>query len=107
MSTTQVAGSKPRLYQDLLNQNAESTLIRTEMSPFSLFLPLASNTVLRTLSNSLILLNIRSHEVSRPHRFGLKCSLFVDFGSWTTNPKLSTSGAAIRAAVFSLLGGIG
>lgn len=63
--------------------------------------------MLRTVSNPLILQTIRSHEVARPYMFGLRCNLFVDFGSHNTNPKLSNSGAAVQTAVCSLLPGIG
>lgn len=103
----QVAGPKPRLYQGFLHQNAESPLIRSKASPFSLFLHLASITALRTTSNCFRSQATRSCEVARPYRSGLTCNLFVDFGSHKTNPKLSHSGAAVQTAVCSPLGGIG
>lgn len=74
----QVAGPKPRLYQDFLHQNTESSLLRAEfenqLKPFEII-----------------------HEVARPCRFDLTSKLFVDFGSCKTNPKLSLSGVAVQA----------
>lgn len=74
----QVADPKPRLYQDFLHQNTESSLLRAEfenqLKPFEII-----------------------HEVARPCRFDLTSKLFVDFGSCKTNPKLSLSGVAVQA----------
>lgn len=72
----QVAGPKPRLYQDFLHQNTESPLLRAkfenQLKPFEMI------------------------HVARPCRFGLTSKCFVDFGSLVTNPKVSLSGVAVQ-----------
>lgn len=75
----QVAGPKPRLYQDFLHQNTESPLLRAEFGnqpkPFEII-----------------------REVARPCRFSFTSKPFVDFGSRKTNPKISLSGVAVQTA---------
>lgn len=75
----QVAGPKPRLYQDFVHQKTESPLLRAkfenQLKPFEII-----------------------HEVARPCRFSLTSKRFVDFGSRKTNPKLSLSGVAVQTA---------